>query len=87
MTSCGGKMKVYKIRDKNTGLYSKGGYYTSFTKLGKTWSTKGALSLHLALLREKCRYRKEKFVIPDNWEILEFETEGKDVTEYFREKE
>jgi hypothetical protein len=40
---------VYKIRDKETGLFSKGGSHPRWSAKGKTWQSKGALSGHLAL--------------------------------------
>lgn len=41
---------VYKIRDKNTGLFSKGGSWPRFSKKGKIWAGKGPLNSHLAYL-------------------------------------
>lgn len=40
---------VYKIRDKYTGLFSKGGAYPRFGKIGKLWTSRGALKNHLSL--------------------------------------
>lgn len=42
-------MKFYKIRAK-TGLYSTGGAWPRWSKLGKTWTTKGHLSAHFTNL-------------------------------------
>lgn len=39
--------KVYKIRNKKTGLYSTGGTSPKFTKSGKTWSQLSHLKNHL----------------------------------------
>lgn len=39
--------KVYKIRNKKTGLYSTGGMTPAFTKSGKTWSELAHLKNHL----------------------------------------
>lgn len=40
-------MKLYKIRNKETGLYSNGGSYTHWTKNGKVWKQLNHLSSHL----------------------------------------
>ena len=41
--------KVYKIRDKKTGLFSTGGMTPSWRKEGKIWSTIGFVRAHLTL--------------------------------------
>lgn len=43
------KMKAYKIRDKETGLFSRGGSstYNIWSKVGKTWSNLGHIKNHL----------------------------------------
>ena len=78
---------VYKIRDKKTGLFRKGGFNLWSTQ-GKTWSGIGPLKLHLNLLRDAVRYDWElgKHVplcnveaLIANWEIVPFvlvESEG-----------
>lgn len=43
---------VYKIRRKSDGLFSTGGSVPSWTENGKTWNTRGALSNHMAQLRD-----------------------------------
>ena len=63
-------MKLYKIRHKETGLYSKGGSYPSWSKKGKTWSTLGHLKRHIACVVD-CRYHKMNDMV--NWEILEID--------------
>ena len=52
----------FKIRDRETGLFSSGGTYPHFSKTGKVWSDIGHLKSHLSLLRE----------IPWNWEIITY---------------
>ncbi len=42
--------KVYKIRRKTDGLYSTGGVYPKFTKIGKVWSSLGHLKSHMRQL-------------------------------------
>lgn len=82
-------MTLYKIRNKNTGLFSKGGSHVRSTddprlvkfwwsKVGKTWSTRGALLNHLAQY-VKLPYRSERGTklpelrIPEDWEIIQVE--------------
>jgi len=56
---------VYKIRDKRTGLFSKGGFSSSdellFEKMGKTWTGLGPLKNHLRM------FNVERFA---NWEVV-----------------
>ena len=76
-------MKVYKIRDTETGMFSKGGMCPYFDKEGKTWPSRGALKSHLTQLcggfdfypvgrpwsGHKSVRSKE---IPQNWEVVEY---------------
>lgn len=63
---------VFKIRDKETGLFSTGGMRpVTFTRTGKTWSTAGHLKSHLTMWADQ-GYQKEPLPIPQNWEIVEF---------------
>lgn len=41
---------VYKIRRTTDGLFSKGGSYPRFNKIGKAWNTIGYLKSHLTRL-------------------------------------
>lgn len=63
-------MKLYKIRHKVTGLYSKGGASPYWSKKGKTWSSIGHLKRHIAGVVDS-RYHKMSDMV--NWEILEIE--------------
>jgi hypothetical protein len=80
-------MILFKIRNKRTGLYSKGGTdmlvsedprYPSrhWNKIGKTWTTRQALGGHLAqYVHVPYDYSEPaKVSIPEDWEIVEFET-------------
>lgn len=42
---------IYKIKNKKTGLFSKGGCKPTFSKHGKIWKTKGYLKSHLSLVK------------------------------------
>lgn len=62
---------LFKIRDKNTGLFSTGGMYPSWTTKGKTWNGMGPLKSHLNQFMKSKNYSKERFnQIPDNWEVV-----------------
>lgn len=75
-------MKVYyKIRDKNTGLFSTGGVSPKWTKKGKVWTSEGHVKSHLTLLKEHHKYRTcsgwgnkhaiaLEWTCPKNWEIV-----------------
>lgn len=54
--------KVYKIRRKSDGLFSKGGNYVWFSKEGKTWSSLRNLKLHLSQFADNyTHYSQNKF--------------------------
>jgi hypothetical protein len=74
------KMKVYKIRNKETGLFATGGTDCKFNKTGKVWKTLAHVKTHLkqyivnnfdrdyrASYVEKC----DKYI--DSIEIVEYE--------------
>lgn len=56
---------VYKIRRKSDGLYSTGGMQPSFSKKGKVWNNRGALTNHFNLVT----YRR----VYDNCEVVTVE--------------
>jgi len=75
------EMKVYKLRDTVTGLFSKGGMAPYFDKEGKTWSSRGALKSHLTQLSQGFYLHdhtpwhgrgKNLTEIPATWEIIEY---------------
>lgn len=45
-------MTLYRIRDKNTGLYSKGGSPPEWGKIGKVWVALHHLNAHLSMIKE-----------------------------------
>jgi len=63
---------VFKIKDLTTGLYSTGGSRPKWTKLGKTWNTRGQV---ICSLKNYCDgdYRTGKRPAPDSWVVEEFE--------------
>ncbi|PLC44510.1 hypothetical protein C0Q88_07470 [Ralstonia pickettii] len=68
-------MKVFKVRDKTTGLFSKGGISKRFDEKGKIWHTVGTVRGHLAMFQDK-DYRTRTSVYPPrvkNLEVVEFE--------------
>jgi hypothetical protein len=64
--------KIYKIRNKETGLFSKGGScgYNIWTKDGKSWSNIGHLKSHLNHYVDY-RGNKDKYYPYENAEIIE----------------
>lgn len=56
---------VYKIFNTTTNLYSSGGMYPEWTRVGKTWSNITNLRSHL---KQFSRYNKR---IPDDWIVIE----------------
>jgi hypothetical protein len=81
-------MKQYKIMDKNTGLYSSGGYEPNWSNKGKTYNTIGQATSAIKLYaRGQRRKRATPWVVmgfssappmnslvPDNWVVVEFQT-------------
>lgn len=63
-------MIYYKIRNKNTGLYHKGGVYEAWSKIGKTWTTLGQLRSMLTM-NTPGPYNTGQDMI--DWEIIEYE--------------
>jgi len=63
-------MIYYKIRNKNTGLYHKGGVYGVWSKTGKTWTTLGKLRSMLTMNTAR-EYHKGQDMT--DWEIIEYE--------------
>ena len=62
-------MRIYKIRHKETGLFSTGGTTPRWTKRGKIWTSNGSVRSHLRQFREPY-YNTE---IPEEWEVIEYE--------------
>lgn len=67
--------KIYKLRDKTTGLFSKGGTNGDFNKSGKIWKSQGHLRSHLKQFEHtRERDKKNKLMTNiSNWEIVEYE--------------
>lgn len=60
-------MKVYKIRDSKTGLYSTGGGFPGWKPVGKVWTGMGPVNNHLAVVL------KVQKRIPSTWVIERYE--------------
>ena len=72
---------LFKIRDKETGLYSKGGMYPMWSKTGKVWKRQGHLSSHFSQLSANARdFYKNAEVI--KIVVTEAEIESIPVSEY-----
>lgn len=63
-------MKFYKIRDTETGLYSTGGVWPNWSKLGRTFNSIGHVRQHLSSYNSGSRMRETY----KNAEIIELET-------------
>lgn len=63
---------VFKIRNKDTGLFSTGGHTPKWSKSGKTWSGTGPLLSHLNLYMSD-GYGRPRKTFPDSWEVVEYE--------------
>ena len=58
-------MKVYKIRNKETGLFKQGGggRFQYWTKTGKSWSSIGALKNHIRMeFWDKKKWGKDELI-------------------------
>lgn len=68
-------MKMYKIRNKNTGLFSRGGSEPEFNKKGKIWKTMGHLKAHLNQFITYGGKNDSPFIEAKvkNWEVIELE--------------
>jgi hypothetical protein len=62
---------VFKIKDTTTGLYSTGGSHPKWTKLGKSWNTRGQV---ICSLKNWCDgdYKTGKRPAPESWVVEEF---------------
>lgn len=65
-------MIYYKVRNKSTGLYHKGGVYAIWSKTGKTWDTLGKLRAMLTM-------NINNGTAMSDWEIIEYEVVEKNV--------
>ena len=50
-------MEVFKIINRATGFFSKGGIFPTFDKTGKLWTSKRNLRLHLSMFNQRERER------------------------------
>jgi hypothetical protein len=74
-------MLVYKIKNP-LGLYSSGGMCPSFNKTGKTWSSRGHVSSHLAQFADKEKHVYYTNCVVVAIEIKEEECEEINVSEW-----
>ncbi len=65
--------RVYKIRDKNSGLFADGGSGAFFSKKGKTWNTINNLNSHLSYYGNEYFTKASRFVHAIDPEIVEYE--------------
>lgn len=76
--------KIFKLRDKSTGLFSAGGATNNFNKKGKIWKIKGHLKNHLSQFKRTYGYGDNQLIKNiSNWEIVEYELVEKETTDLF----
>lgn len=63
-------LRVFKIRDKESGLFSNGGQYPRFTSRGKAWGTLNDLKLHLAQFKRKLSKRPYGYRFDEKWKSI-----------------
>jgi hypothetical protein len=66
-----GDIRIYRIRQRSTGLWSSGGSDPKFGKRGKTWDQIGHLSSHMTSLLDS-QGRKAITNVYDDAEVVEF---------------
>jgi hypothetical protein len=62
-------MNVFKVLDKNTGLFATAGF-SSWTKNGKSWSSEGALKSALTTWTSWNGYGDRRRQVPEAWEVI-----------------
>jgi len=89
------KLELYKVRNKQTGLFSKGGVYCDSTysgywsKKGKVWTSAGAMRRHLF----QYTYEVDKVNVPKHvlsgWEVIHYFTgeDGRIVEQTYNAKD
>lgn len=71
-------ISVYKVRDKETGLFSSGGMNPKFKKGGHTWANLAHVRAHIMGIRQAQQYvvttnqKSNPLINMRNWEIVEF---------------
>jgi hypothetical protein len=65
------EQKVYRIRHKQTGLYSLGGHTPNWSKSGKVWRSMGALRNHLRVFNQGPTGYGNR-AIPADWLVIEY---------------
>jgi len=84
--------KVYKIRCKQTGFFSTGGAYPTFSEKGKEWYSRAALSSHLGLRSHHYGHgyaydkaeQGELEIVTYEYEVKKSEVETENVEEYYQ---
>lgn len=73
---------IYKIRRNADGLFSSGSVYPRFSEKGKTWASRGAVTLHLSQFndRDKAQHYRDCVVVA--YRVVEEEDNAVDVLEW-----
>lgn len=72
---------IYKIRNKKSGLFSKGGLSPSFSKKGKIWNGIGPLKLHFNQFIGSTYYEDCEVV---EYELVEAEVAVSDCSDWMQ---
>jgi hypothetical protein len=78
-------MLIYRIRNKQLGLYSKGGAFPSWSKKGKIWKNIGHLKVHLKNVMARGSYRSFDNWIVESYEVKETQVSAIPAEHYFNE--
>jgi hypothetical protein len=69
-------LKVYRLMDARTGLYSEGGYYGNpCSPVGKFWASLGNVKKHLRMRKQHPDFAKES----PHWLVMEYELKVTDL--------
>lgn len=76
-------MKLYRIRNYQTNLYSLGGGLPKWNKTGKVWKNIGQLKNHFNIYKEiQARYqncKESEIKLPQEWVVEEYELNVKSI--------
>lgn len=73
---------IYKIRRNADGLFSSGSVYPRFSEKGKTWSSRGAVTSHLALFDDRGKAKHYTGCVVVAYRVVEEEDNTVDVLEW-----
>jgi hypothetical protein len=67
-------VRVYKIVNTKTGLFSSGSTCPSWDESGKVWRKRAHVVSHLAtIMRENFRDLRPEDALPGSWKVVEYD--------------